>query len=302
MSDMSDLEGMFADAPQGAEQHSSQEQETHTDEPELILDDGEQEHVDVEESEVDSDDPVFEIDVGDGNKVSKKHSELLADAASYHNAKASIEEAQTLKAQYEKHNQTIPENEARLGQVLAHYIQQSTALMQSQEPNWDALIQEDPTQYIRVRHAWEAQQNQIMQAQQMQAMINQRQSEADAVVHSARLQEESDKILKAIPEWSDSVKRTSGIKEISSYLESNGLPSALVNTIDSANVLLIARKAMLYDKAITRQQQVQSGVKPVQRVERPGAAQVVNKPAMSRAMAEKAFKAKPSVDSLAAFF
>ncbi|WP_261523544.1 response regulator receiver protein [Burkholderia multivorans] len=249
------------------------------------------------------DDPVFEIPVGDGQKVSKKLSELIADASKYHGANRKFEEAAAIRKDAEQKLAQLPEREKQLGIVLEHYIRAHEALMAEQQPNWERLLAENPTEYVRARHAWEARQRQMLEARQVQEVLAQRNAEAEAVSKRRRLDEAQTKLIQANPTWADPKKAEEGARAIDQYLESQGIPANVRSNIDSAEVLLIAQKAMLYDQAIARQKAAQQGGnQPVPRVARPGPARTTTKTQQARANAEKAFAADPSEKTLANFF
>lgn len=259
--------------------------------------------LDPEEPEVDPDnetDPVFEIPVGNGETITKTQSELIAEASKYHGANKKFEEAAAIRKEAEALKAQLPEREKQLGTVLQHYIRESQALMAAQEPNWEALLNDNPAQFQRVRYQWEQHQQKLQEARNIQAQLQQRDAEAQAVTLQGRLTEERNKLLEAIPEWKDPAKAAEGAKAVTTYLGQQGIPAEMLGAIDSAPVLLIARKAMLYDQALARQKSTQNGVKTAQRVERPGASQVTPKRALAKANATKAFNANPSTQTLAA--
>ncbi|KVL90957.1 hypothetical protein [Burkholderia stagnalis] len=265
-----------------------------------LPDSDEQDHID---DDSDGDDPVFEVPVGDGQKVSKKLSELIADASKYHGANRKFEEAAAIRKDAEQKLAQLPEREKQLGTVLEHYIRAHEALMAEQQPNWERLLTENPTEYVRARHAWEDRQRQMLEARQVQQVLAQRNAEAETASKQRRLDEAHTKLVQANPTWADPKKAEEGARAIDSYLESQGIPENLRATIDSASVLLIAQKAMLYDQAIARRRAAQQGGnQPVPRVARPGPARTTTRTQQARANAEKAFAANPSERTLAAFF
>lgn len=295
------LEAMFEERDGGGEQDDGQSAgagEGGADD-ELDLTGGEGAEGD---GEGDGQEPVFEIPVGDGKTITKTQSELIAEASKYHGANRKFEEAAAIRKDAEAKLAQVPEREKQLGTVLEHYIRESRALMAAQQPNWEALLAQDPAQYTRVRHAWEVQQSQLRQAQETKQLLDQRNAEQQAATLRGRISEEASKIVEAIPAWKDPAKAAEGAKAVGSYLESQGIPAEMQAQMDTAAVFLIARKAMLYDQALAKQKSVQNGVKQAPRTERPGASQVTPKNQLAKANAGKAFKANPSVNTLAAFF
>lgn len=304
-SDRADLESMFAERDgedDGSSDDGSGESVDGNADDELDLgdeDDGQQQNAT-------DDDPVFEIPVGDGKTVQKKQSELLAEASKYHGANQKFEEAAAIRKDAEAKLAQLPEREQQLGMVLQHYIQQSQALM-PQEPNWRQILLQDQqngtNNFQMLRLDWETRQRDLQQAMHTKQLLDQRNAEAQAVSLQGRLSEAATKIRAAIPEWTDPKKAAEGAKAVGDYLVSQGIPAEMQAQMDTAEVFLIARKAMLYDQAIAKRNATRNGTKEPPRVERPGSRQV-NPPRdqMARANAGKAFKADPSVKTLAAFF
>jgi hypothetical protein len=273
-------------------------------EPELDLSEDDGAEGD-EEGESQDEDPEVELKI-DGETKKVKLSELKADAQKYHAANKKFEEAAAIRKEAEAVKARIPEQEKQLNNVLTHYIQQSQALMQ-QEPNWRELLaydQANGTQHYNLtRLDWEAKQRDVMQAQQAKQLLDQREAEARTASNQQRLAEERVKLQEAVPEWKDPVKAAEGAKAIGSYLKQQGIPDELLGSLDSASVVLIARKAMLYDQAVAKRQQAQTTTRNVQVVEKPAvSANVTPKSQVQRMNAGKAFKANPSVDTLSAFF
>lgn len=256
--------------------------------------------------------------VVDGKEVTKTIGEMKADAQKYEGANKRFEEAAALRKQYEGAAQQYTERATQLENVLGHYIQQSQKMMQEQQPNWPKLLAENPQQYLVERHNWEIRQGEVIRAQQQAQELQRHNAEQQAASAKQRVEQERGKLVSAIPDWADPMKAAEGARAIDLYLHQQGVPPELRTQIDDANVLLIARKAMLYDAAIAKQKAartakgsvaVQSdGTTPQRttRVERPGAGKGVQtatqRTQAQRANAAKAFDSNPSVDTLATYF
>lgn len=261
--------------------------------------------------------------VVDGKEVEYTYSDLKANVQKGIAADSRFAEAAAIRKEYTEKAQTLGTREQQLGQVLEYYIGQSQSLMQSQEPNWAELLQNDPQKYLTERHNWEQKQAQLAQARQVQANVQRQQAEQQQASLNQRLSEAKQKLTVSIPEWSDPRKAAEGAQAIDRYLDSQGITPDMRRQIDSAEVMIVARKAMLYDQAVAAAkakkgakpaaqttpvvQGQQRQARPVQgRVERPGAATAAQTAAsrqnLTKANAAKAFSANPSVDTLAGFF
>lgn len=349
--DVADLESMFADEPETGTVDQTQQQ---------AADDTQQQHVNEEaiefdeqgnpliaanpdaEQEVELDEngnPVVDANAGplvvpddhkvvlniDGKDQEFTFGDLKASAQKYEGANKKFEEAAAIRKEYTDKAQNLGVREGQLNQVLKHYIDQSMAMMQAETPDWAKMIAENPQQYLVEKHNWDLKQaerqRQIAEAQQIQANLQRQHAEQAAASAAVRVQEATQAIVKAIPEWSDPQKRAAGAQAIDRYLDSMGISPEMRQQIDSAPVLLVAHKAMLYDQAVANAKAKRTnggGVRttapaaqtqanrPQGRVERPGAGTPAQTAArqgnLTKANAVKAFNANPSVDTLAGLF
>lgn len=353
--DVADLESMFSDEGADGDQTTAADaqldavaqaqtgndtQAQHNDELEVVVDENGDPMVEVELDEngdeiivdpndtagvelVVPDDHKIKLTV-DGKEVEMSFGELKSGAQKYEAANKRFEEAAAIRKEYTEKTQGIQTREQQLGQVLQFYIEQSQQFM-AKEPNWTELLQNDPQKYLVEKHNWDQRQLAVAQARQVQVNVQRQQAEQQTASTNQRLTEAKQKLLTTIPEWSDPEKAADGALAIDKYLHDQGIPQEMRKAIDSAEVLLVARKAMLYDQAVaaakarkgakpvvtTGQQQPAQGQRQVQRqqqgrVERPGAATAAQTQAsrqnLVRANAAKAFTANPTVDTLAGFF
>lgn len=250
----------------------------------------------------------------DGKEVNKTFAQVIEAAQKVEAADKRFLEAATIRKDADAKLAVLPEREKQLGQVLEYYIAQSTQFMEQKAPDWDRLIAEDPQKYLLEHRAWEKRQFELKQATDIRNELQRRNAEAEQASKAERVISERTALLAVLPEWSDPVKAAEGSKAVGKYLADAGIPAEMLSNIDHHQVIVIARKAMMYDAAIAKAkaarkpgaQSVQRAVVPTVRVERPGAAtppptQTTRKLA-TREKATRAFNAAPSVDSLANLF
>lgn len=291
-----ELAGMFSDEP-------AEVKETQADEPELDID--LEEPTESEGEEPDEAEEEFEIKVnGKTQKLTK--AQMIERVQKAEASQQKFEEAAAMRKEAEALKENIPQREKQLNQVLSHYIAQAQAMM-PKEPNWQELLQSDiqngTRNYEQQRLNWESRQRELVQAQQAKQVLDQRENEARSASTQARAMEELGKLQEAIPEWKDPSKATEGAKAIGNYLRDQGIPSEMIDSLDNHKVVLLARKAMLYDQALARRQTAQAAPKQVSVSERPQVSQAAKpKSQVARQNAHKAFSADPSIDTLASFF
>jgi DNA polymerase III alpha subunit len=85
------------------------------------------------------------------------------------------------------------------------------------------------------------------------------------------LSEQQEQLLAKLPEWKDATKAKAEQSAIREYLKSQGLEDAQVDNISDHRVVLLSRKAMLYDQMLEKATKAVKEVeKKPAKVERPG--------------------------------
>ncbi len=150
-------------------------------------------------------------------------------------ANAELEAAKSERAHYQQNLER-----------LQHMIQQSAP----QEPDWVQLATENPAEYVR-QQALFAQYRARQQAleSERQQLTEREQAEQERVAQQAR-SEEKVKLLDAIPEWKDAKRLKADKAALQDFASSVGFTPEDIDTVDDHRVLVILRKAMLYDKAV----------------------------------------------------
>ena len=83
--------------------------------------------------------------------------------------------------------------------------------------------------------------------------------------------EEQQKLLNALPEWKDPAKAKDEASAVDGYLQKAGFSEQERNGIADHRVIVVARKAMLYDQLMQQQAQATQRVEKLPpRVEKPG--------------------------------
>lgn len=247
----------------------------------------------------DPNDPDVVVTV-DGQDRTVKYSDLVRNAQKYLAGDKRLEEAANLRKQLEPEQQAVKAERMQLQQALGQYTQQLAAWMQQSEPDWNYLLQNDPTEYVRVRHVWDTRRAELQQAQAAQAELTRREQYDQAVAAQARNHEEQEKLLAALPDWKDPAKAKAEASAIDGYLQTAGFNDEERNGLTDHRMVVVARKAMLYDQLQAQQAQATNRVARVPpRSERPGTSQQGQQAHAQRQAAEKRHQANPSVETLA---
>jgi hypothetical protein len=283
---MDDHEQEHTDAPDNSNDEVEIEVET----------DDDDEAKSKEVAQAESDDPEFEIKV-DGKTVKISQSELLKDAGKYRGAETKFREAAEMRKQHETGLQEVQKERDLLRVALEKYEGILKQQIEADQPDWQDLLDNNPAEFVRRRHAFEVKQQEAASIAAANAYLNSQreaelQKQRDTFVHA-----ETQKLLEAIPAWKEKTKRDADSAAVSKYLGDMGFDGDAQASIVDHRLILIANKARLYDEAVAKQKAGNSAAKPVSRSERPNTVSAT--PTNAKAAAEKAFKKNPSKDTLA---
>lgn len=214
-------------------------------------------------------DKTFKLKVN-GEERSYTEAELIVAAQKAEAAAQRFEEAANIRKQAEPELAAARQERQQLKQVLDHYIPQLTQLLQISQPD-PQLINSDPQEYMRQNYAYQARIAELTQAQAAQAELTQRNQSEQAQHMQARTAQEQEKLLAALPDWKDPAKAKDEASAVDGYLHTAGFSEQERNTISDHRLIVVARKAMLYDQIMKQQAQTTQRVEKLPpKVERPG--------------------------------
>lgn len=214
--------------------------------------------------------PEFDID---GRKL--KQSELIE---AYRKTQAPAQPAQP------QQGDAALQEAARLAKAAAAYEQNLQALIQAQTPNFEKLLDENPQEFLKAQYRHHQQMLALQQAQSHRQEAEAQQRQHFEAELQRTLQTEAEKLSAAVPEWKDETVAKTERNELTSYLQKLGYTPDVLNGIADHREVLIARKAMLYDKMVAEQKrgtdQLQEKLNklPPPRIERPGRGDTTRSP------------------------
>lgn len=186
----------------------------------------------------------------DGEEVSVTLDELLKgySRTSYFHKKLS--EIDLIKKEIESERQSIVQERDHLAQLLP---QLKAELEKGEpEPNWEQLFKEDPIEFVRQEALWRQKKEKRQMLLQEQARLVQQQQMEQQKAIQKRIQDEAEKLAKAIPEWKNPEVASREKAEILEYGISLGYsPEEMAQVYDHRAVILM-KKAMAYDAAKTK--------------------------------------------------
>lgn len=213
----------------------------------------------------------------DGSEKEVSISDLVN---SYQPQEAAVKRLDEAKARAKSINEELASKSEKLeGQfaVTAKLIESmESALTQSQEGvDWDALRQEDPAEYA-ARIADADKQRARIQAWKDEALsayqkyVQETQSEHQQATQETLLKEQ-EALLEKLPEWRNPEKATAEKTALSEYLLSQGFSEQDVAGASDHRLIVLSRKAMLYDEMQKKTDAARKKVRAVPKVLKPGA-------------------------------
>lgn len=161
-------------------------------------------------------------------------------------------------------------------QKYAQGLQQAQALLTAQlteqsQIDWQKLLETDPVEYMKQDRIARERQARLQQINAEQQQIHAAQQAEQAEALKSHLQQQQEELLAKLPEWKDQAKAKAERAAIKEYLKAQGLEEAQIDNITDHRVVVLSRKAMLYDQMMSKAQAAAKKVSQLpQKVERPG--------------------------------
>jgi len=191
-------------------------------------------------------------------------------------------------------------------QKYAQGLQQAQVMLQAQlqeqsQIDWQKLLEADPVEYLKQQHLANARQAKLQEVQREQQDLYAKHQSEQAAQMQAFLRTQQDELLAKLPDWKDEAKAKAEKAAIKEYLKSQGLEDAQIENISDHRVVLLSRKAMLYDQMMSKAQAAAKKVSNLpQRVVKPGGGET--NPTDGRTVAMKRLSQSGSVRDAAAVF
>jgi len=186
-------------------------------------------------------------------------------------------------------------------QILGQ-LQQKLHEFEPQEPDWNRLEVEDPTEYARQWTSHQRRQQQVYAVQAEQERLNQmRQAELQKTMQQVMATEVS-RLKEKIPEWSSPEKAKTEGKALLEYGQNLGFSEQELNTITDSRALLALHKAWKYDQMMSKRPEFQAKIKKAPRMVTPGSAGSVSSKSSDINNAKKRLAQTGSVRDAASLF
>lgn len=227
----------------------------------------------------------------DGVEGEAKFSDLLKSyQLEGHLNKQSTEVAEAKKALQSK----LAEADTQLSQKLQQLedlsqIAYNELLGEYNAIDWNELRADDPAEYAAKLADFQNRQSQIGQLYQKAQDQRQQLEATESEGLKEKIAEEGQKLLKAIPEWTDPVKYQEGWAETTKYAQTLGFSQDEVNSTIDHRMLVLLNKARQFDALKEKSPTVTQRVRKAPKIAKPGS---TASKVPSQVQKEQALKAK----------
>lgn len=257
--------------PQDSEEAPPEEpsEEPAEDSDEGQPDEGDEEPPEEEEAPEEPEDTLYTVKV-DGEEKKVPVQELVAG---YQRQADYTRKTQQLATERKAANEELDAARAERAQNarVAEALLQRLNEVTPKEPDWRQLQQTDPIAFASL---WAQKQIADQERQQLLAVLAKEQEDQTAVESKQRaeeIQKESENLLQALPEWKDPEKARAERRRLKDYGLKQGFTSDDLDGVYDHRVVLVLRKAMLYDALQERRPEVKKHISAAPPVVAPGA-------------------------------
>lgn len=259
-------EGEAADTDDTPEEGAEVEEgDEESDEDASDSEEGEEES---EEGDVEEAPAKYRVKV-DGEEVEVDHDELLKG---YSRTAAFTKKSMALaeeKKSFEAERAAVQAER----QAYAQYLDQLAKAVQPQEPDWNTIRSESPEKLPEVYADYQLKLNQFKEIEAEKQATQQKIDAENIKMLRTHLSTEQQKLVEAVPEWKDPEKFKAGQQSLRKYAtEKLGFTDDDLAQVRDHRVMLLLRKAMLFDGAQAPKQPQKAGTTPVtKKTLKPGA-------------------------------
>ena len=232
-------------------------------------DSSEEQSEDDEESEEQDQPQTFTVKV-DGKEVAVTLDELQKGYSRTQDYTRKTQQIAEVRKQVEQETQAVRAERQQYAQLLGAL----QAQLQVSEPqvDLDRLYNEDPIEWVRQKEVLRERQDRAYAIQAEQQRLSQLSQQEQQRAIEAHLDDQKDALLAALPEWRDPKKARAEKALVLESAKSVGFSDDDLKSVYDHRLVLLLRKAAMYDQMVSKRQ----GIKPVvnngPRPAKPGAA------------------------------
>ena len=222
-----------------------------------------------EESEEQEQPQTFTVKV-DGKEVDVTLDELQKGYSRTQDYTRKTQQIAEVRKQVEQETQAVRAERQQYAQLLGAL----QAQLQASEPqvDLDRLYNEDPIEWVRQKEVLRDRQEKAYAIQAEQQRLSQLSQQEQQRAMEEHLESQKDALLAALPEWKDPKKAKAEKALVLESAKSVGFSDEDLKSVYDHRLVLLLRKAAMYDQMVSKRQ----GIKPVvnngPRPAKPGAA------------------------------
>ncbi len=196
--------------------------------------------------------------------------------------------------------QSMEQIQPLLAQEAAQVSALEAQLKPYQSVDWVQIATDDPIGYSKYRAQYDVLLN------NWQGAVHRRNEKSQAIAQEKRaideqhLRQEGKRLLELIPEWKDTEKRSSGEKELRSYLRDLGATDQAIDGLRDALSIAVIHKASRYDKLLKTKTEKVKQLRTAPPVTRPSSSQSTTKVDEQRDAMQRLRKTGSDEDAAAA--
>jgi hypothetical protein len=233
--------------------------------------DDEDEELDEEQTDVEEKAPqlqTFTVKV-DGQEVEVTQEELVNGYSRQQDYTRKTQELSQQRKIIEEQQAELAQRDAIYSQLLPKMEAQLNASL-GEEPDWNALYEDDPVGYVRQKQLWDEQKEKLKAVQAEQERLQQESFIQQQKLIQQQVEEGQQKLLELIPEWQNPEVAAKEKAEIAKHaMDVLGYSQEEVSSVYDWRALLGLRKAWLNDKIAETVKKKPTQKAPA-RVARPG--------------------------------
>jgi hypothetical protein len=222
-----------------------------------------------EESEEQDQPQTFTVKI-DGKEVAVTLDELQKGYSRTQDYTRKTQQIAEVRKQVEQETQAIRAEREQYAQLLGAL----QAQLQTSEPQVDLerLYHEDPIEWVRQKEVLRDRQDKAYAIQAEQQRLSQLSQQEQQRAMEAHLESEKDALLAALPEWKDPKKAKAEKALVLESAKSVGFSDDDLKSVYDHRLVLLLRKAAMYDQMVSKRQDIKPVVNNGPRPAKPGAA------------------------------
>ena len=228
-----------------------------------------------EEAEEEAPEPEKYIVKVDGKELEVTKDELLRGYQREADYTRKTQKLAEERRQVESEFQQVRVERDQYAQILGQ-LQQKLQELTPQEPDWEQLEKQDPTEYARqwTNHQRRQQQQAAIAAEQIRLQQLQQAEQTKAM--QERLLEEANRVKELIPEWRSPERAKEDGKALIEYGQKLGFSEQELGNVTDARALVALYKAWKFDQMMSKKPELQAKIKKAPRMATPGSANTVS--------------------------